>query len=167
MWKGDQASYAAIHMWVRYHFGKPGHCENCGTTEKRMYHWANISREYKRERTDWLRLCVPCHKSHDIKALGGKIKARLKKLQPSKQCLECGAEFFKQPRFSKAQWESQALCGIKCRSIVSGRKRLGDKQSVETRVLKSQKLRERWVINERWREHMTTRMIGNRYAAKG
>lgn len=65
-WKGEDASYVAKHMWVKYHFGKPQLCEHCGTTEKRMYHWANISREYKRDRSDWLRLCVPCHKKLDI-----------------------------------------------------------------------------------------------------
>lgn len=65
-WKGDNASYAAKHMWIRYHFGTPSECEHCGTTENRMYHWANISREYKRDRSDWLRLCVPCHKKFDL-----------------------------------------------------------------------------------------------------
>lgn len=65
MWKGDKASYAAKHIWMKYHFGTPQECENCGTAEKRMYHWANISGEYKRNRDDWLRLCVPCHRYFD------------------------------------------------------------------------------------------------------
>lgn len=65
-WKGDKASYAALHLWVKYHFGSPQECEHCGTTEKRMYHWANLSRQFKRERSDWIRLCVPCHKRFDL-----------------------------------------------------------------------------------------------------
>lgn len=65
-WKGNEASYTAKHMWVKYHFGSPQECEHCGTTEKRMYHWANISKKYLREREDWLRLCVPCHKKYDL-----------------------------------------------------------------------------------------------------
>lgn len=68
-WKGKDASYAAKHMWVKYHFGSPQECEHCGKTEKRMYHWANISKEYIRERSDWLRLCVPCHKKFDLDRL--------------------------------------------------------------------------------------------------
>ena len=32
---------------------------------KKMYHWANISKSYKRNRNDWLRLCVPCHMKYD------------------------------------------------------------------------------------------------------
>jgi hypothetical protein len=51
-WKGDSASYAAKHMWIKYHYGKADHCEFCGTNEKRMYHWSNISGLYKRKRSD-------------------------------------------------------------------------------------------------------------------
>jgi len=65
-WKGDGASYAAKHMWVRYHYGKPEHCDACGSTERRMYHWSNISGKYLRLRSDWQRLCVPCHKKFDL-----------------------------------------------------------------------------------------------------
>ncbi len=66
-WKGDEAKYAAIHMWLRGNFGFPDTCEHCGKsglTGKKI-HWANVSGEYKRERGDWLRLCVPCHFTFD------------------------------------------------------------------------------------------------------
>ena len=65
-WKGRGASYVSKHMWMSYHFGTPMYCEHCNTTKKRMYHWANVSGEYKREKSDWLRLCVPCHKRYDL-----------------------------------------------------------------------------------------------------
>ena len=65
-WKGEDASYAAKHMWVSYHFGKATHCESCGTTKKRKYHWSNISGQYLRDRDDWQQLCVPCHKQYDL-----------------------------------------------------------------------------------------------------
>lgn len=65
-WKGDKASYFAIHMWVSSHYGRPSECEHCGTTVKRMYNWANISQQYKRDRSDWKRLCVSCHKKYDL-----------------------------------------------------------------------------------------------------
>ncbi len=64
-WKGENASYAAIHIWMRNHFGAPKLCEHCGDTTRKMYHWANLSGTYKRERFDWIRLCVPCHKRRD------------------------------------------------------------------------------------------------------
>lgn len=65
-WKGDNASYYAKHMWVNNNFGKPKICEQCKTTEDVMYHWANISGKHIRNRRDWLRLCVPCHRKYDF-----------------------------------------------------------------------------------------------------
>lgn len=64
-WKGDKASYYAVHAWVARHRGRPQKCEHCGTTEKKKYQWANKSHEYKRDLNDWIRLCVPCHKKYD------------------------------------------------------------------------------------------------------
>jgi len=64
-WKGEKASYVAHHQWVRRYLGKPQKCEHCKTTANRMYHWANVSGEYFRELSDWVRLCVPCHSKHD------------------------------------------------------------------------------------------------------
>lgn len=65
-WKGDSASYAAKHIWVKYHYGKADHCEHCGAEEPRMYHWSNISGQYRRDINDWQQLCVPCHKKYDM-----------------------------------------------------------------------------------------------------
>lgn len=150
MWKGEDASYAAKHIWAANNFGRPQRCEFCLTTEKRMYHWANISGTYRRERDDWLRLCVPCHKRNDIKVLGGKIKARLKKEQPTKLCIECGNEFAKNPKLSKKQWETTVLCSKKCSTKRTGRKLKGTQQSEHTRELKSKLLRERWRNDPNW-----------------
>lgn len=68
-WKGESASYFAKHMWANKWFGRPYFCEHCKRFDKRMYHWANISKEFKRDRNDWLRLCVPCHKKFDLERL--------------------------------------------------------------------------------------------------
>lgn len=65
-WKGDDAGYHAKHSWVYRNFGSPKQCELCNSKKRKMYHWANISGEYKRQRDDWLRLCVPCHKNYDL-----------------------------------------------------------------------------------------------------
>lgn len=166
MWKGERASYAAVHIWVNNHFGRPQKCESCNTTENRMYHWANLSGTYSRERSDWLRLCVPCHKGNDVKALGGKIKARAPKPQPSKVCTECSTEFYKNPKLSSKQWEATTLCSKACSALSTGRKIKGTKQSEATRALKTEKLKERWATNREWRERVTASMIGNQYARK-
>lgn len=62
-WKGDKASYSAIHKWVASHYKKSTTCNHCGTTG--LIDWANISGEYHRERDDWLNLCRPCHFKYD------------------------------------------------------------------------------------------------------
>lgn len=67
LWKGDNVGYRGIHYWVEKHLGKPTKCEHClkeGLFGKKI-HWANISRKYKRDLTDWIRLCVKCHKIFD------------------------------------------------------------------------------------------------------
>ena len=66
-WKGDNCSYRSLHSWVTRWKGKPIKCEHCGKlkTTPKSIHWANISGEYKRELTDWISLCVKCHKHYD------------------------------------------------------------------------------------------------------
>lgn len=60
-WKGDKVGYSALHDWVRRVLGTPMQCENCGTTTHRQFEWANLSGEYKRDISDWARLCKMCH----------------------------------------------------------------------------------------------------------
>lgn len=64
-WKGDDVGITALHNWVERELGKPKKCEHCGDTSKRKYDWANKSQEYKRELTDWIRLCRACHTKYD------------------------------------------------------------------------------------------------------
>lgn len=65
-WKGKDVGYGALHQWVIYNFGQPRFCEQCKCSNRQMYHWANLSGEYKRDRDDWKRMCVPCHKNFDL-----------------------------------------------------------------------------------------------------
>ena len=69
-WKGDKVGYEALHTWVSRRLGKPNHCAVCQTTEAKRFAWANISHSYKRDLSDWIRLCYSCHKLYDL----GKIK---------------------------------------------------------------------------------------------
>lgn len=66
MWKGESVGYAGVHIWITKHFGQPLSCEVCGLNDKnRKYHWANLSHKYLRKRSDYKRMCVPCHRKHD------------------------------------------------------------------------------------------------------
>jgi hypothetical protein len=66
-WKGDDVKYRALHHWVVRHLGSANKCEQCGkskTTQKSI-HWSNKSHKYLRNLTDWISLCVSCHKKYD------------------------------------------------------------------------------------------------------
>ena len=67
LWKGENVGYRVLHLWVNRHLGKPTQCEHCkkdGLTGRKI-HWANKSGKYLRDLSDWLRLCVKCHKIYD------------------------------------------------------------------------------------------------------
>lgn len=68
-WKGDKVGYRALHYWVERMLGKPATCEHCEKTNLsgKFIQWANKSGEYKRETTDWIRLCGKCHSKYDRK----------------------------------------------------------------------------------------------------
>ena len=72
----DKIGYVGLHLWVGRKLGKPKKCEECGTTCSKRFHWANKSGEYKRELSDWKRLCVRCHFKMD-KERGKKYENQL------------------------------------------------------------------------------------------
>src|SRR3990167_4128094 len=75
MWKERGISYRGIHRWMQTSYGKPRKCQNVFCKKKsNVFHWANISGEYKRDFTDWLRLCGICHKIYDWSKYKFKIK---------------------------------------------------------------------------------------------
>lgn len=77
-WKGDEVSYSGLHYWVYSHLGKPTICKFCGRTKN--IQWANKSGEYRRDITDWLNLCVYCHRKYDKNITIKKYNKFLKKL---------------------------------------------------------------------------------------
>lgn len=64
-WKGDNVGNNALHSWVKRKLGSPAKCEFCNTTESKRFEWANKSGNYKRDLSDWLRLCKKCHIKYD------------------------------------------------------------------------------------------------------
>lgn len=60
-WKTAIPGYRVLHYWVERIKGKPNFCEICKSDSKKTYQWANISGEYKKEVSDWRRLCASCH----------------------------------------------------------------------------------------------------------
>lgn len=64
-WKGDSVGKQALHNWVEKHLGKPQKCEHCKMTDCKKYEWANKSNKYRRDLSDWIRLCSKCHAKFD------------------------------------------------------------------------------------------------------
>lgn len=68
-WKGEMASYKAMHQRLQARFGTPKRCEQCGTTDRRRsYDWANMTGHYG-DISDYQRLCRSCHWKTDRKHL--------------------------------------------------------------------------------------------------
>lgn len=64
-WKGDNIGYSGLHAWVYRNLGKATTCSICSDDRKRHVHWANISHQYKRVKTDFIQLCVKHHSAYD------------------------------------------------------------------------------------------------------
>ena len=66
-WKGGKVGYRGLHLWIVRKLGKPLLCSNCNKTSEniREFHWANISKKYRRDISDWKRLCAKCHSAFD------------------------------------------------------------------------------------------------------
>jgi hypothetical protein len=67
-WKGEKASYRALHYWLRRQLGKPTRCSCCGKSDSRprFIQWANIDGKYRRAPEDYVAMCGSCHKFHDL-----------------------------------------------------------------------------------------------------
>ncbi len=72
-WKGNNATYAAIHMWVKKHWGMPDHCDFCHCEQASRFEWCNKDKQYRRVREDWIQLCPSCHGRFDHALLREKL----------------------------------------------------------------------------------------------
>ena len=63
-WKGDAASYTAMHLRVYVQRGRPSQCSKCGKCGPGRYEWANLTGNYA-DVHDYARMCVPCHRKFD------------------------------------------------------------------------------------------------------
>ena len=73
MWRGEDAGYDAKHDWINRHYPRTGTCEECGTDDRKT-EWSNPDHTYRRVRSDWRELCIPCHRLADDWAQ--KVRAR-------------------------------------------------------------------------------------------
>lgn len=60
-WKGDAVSYNGLHRWIRRQLGRASKCMINSEHKSTRYHWGNISKEYKRDFSDWIQMCPSCN----------------------------------------------------------------------------------------------------------
>lgn len=69
-WKGNKATYAALHYRVEAQRGKPQECSVCERTDNgTCYEWANLTGNYW-DVTDYSRMCRKCHRAYDKERTG-------------------------------------------------------------------------------------------------
>lgn len=62
--KGDSVKYRGLHAWLVNNKQKPETCENCGASGRLEI--ANINgHKYTRNLSDYMYLCVKCHRDLD------------------------------------------------------------------------------------------------------
>lgn len=66
-WKGDEASYSALHFWLERHYPKAGRCEECERDGRTQYAFLLHPAPHTRNRDDYAELCEPCHRKLDIR----------------------------------------------------------------------------------------------------
>ena len=77
-WKGDKASYSAIHKWLVSNYGIANKCENihCQQLPSDRYEYALITGStHTHNREAYKMLCRPCHGSYDSRL--NKLNVRL------------------------------------------------------------------------------------------
>jgi len=80
-WKGDKIGKERLHVWIVEKLGKPRICSECGTKIAKVYDWANISKNYKKDLNDYKRLWRKCHRNFDIETAIRGDKAPWSKLK--------------------------------------------------------------------------------------
>ena len=108
MWKGDSAGIPALHSWIRRTLGTPGTCSMCGKSGLRGHqiHWASKDGSYSRTLSNWVRLCVKCHKNYDMSRLGKTLKL------VDARCVTCDGIFKVTPYELKVR--ARKYCSPKC-----------------------------------------------------
>ena len=100
-WKGEKVGYPGVHDWIKEHYGRPNICENCKTTTAKRFEWANISGKYKRDISDFKRLCTKCHRKFDSHLIAKGEKTRWAKLR-SNEVIKI-RKYYKECKYTKKQ----------------------------------------------------------------
>lgn len=65
-YKTHPKEYRSAHNWVYKNSGKALYCYFDKSHKSKRFEWANLSGLYLHDMSDWLSLCVSCHKKLDF-----------------------------------------------------------------------------------------------------
>lgn len=83
----ETAIYTRAHKFVYKELGKAYKCEECGSSDKTVYHWANLSGKYTLDVSDWKMMCPSCHKNYDNKYFKRNGKRMMKQIRSTKSMI--------------------------------------------------------------------------------
>ena len=63
LWKGDNAGYTSLHIWLRKNYPPPKSCQRCGIKKKRLE--LSCNGKYSRNIEDYEYICKKCHFKKD------------------------------------------------------------------------------------------------------
>ncbi len=78
-WRGAEASYNAVHTWLRTNYGSADRCENkkCKRPHK-TFQWARLhGKDCVHKRENFVRLCLRCHTKYDADEKWGDVPYRI------------------------------------------------------------------------------------------
>jgi len=64
----EKPSYSAIHLWLRRSVVKSGICKFCKKEDLKTQFALKHDKEYERKKSNFIELCVPCHRAYDKQA---------------------------------------------------------------------------------------------------
>lgn len=108
-WKGDEVSYAPLHIWVRRYLKRPKKCPVC--LKRKKLEVANKSGKYLRDLKDWKWICRRCHQKEDGRLDAFRYRDKRGQNNPmfGKKHTELAKK--KQAEARKKYWENYAFKG--------------------------------------------------------
>lgn len=104
-WKGDKASYYAIHIHVRRYNPRPEQCQDCDIITNRL-ELANVTGIYNRDIKNYRYLCHSCHMKFDAHKHRKDMSDRI--------CSNCGSNTTYVKRNGWIVWNhvnNELMCG--------------------------------------------------------
>lgn len=118
----EDVSYHTVHNWLGENYDKSGACDHCEKEKDNTEFALKRGCEYKRDRDNFLELCISCHRKYDYdKEDYKRIHKALEKawnkntFLEERECIQCGKKF-------KPPQDREKHCSLSCSNKTAGEK---------------------------------------------